>query len=520
MKLFNFRNLVIILILINILLASRWIIDGNIFFHTDIARDFLLLEDIADNKNPVLIGPRSGAIPGLFHGPLWLYLNLPAYLLGNGDPVYVGWFWVLLYIVSLFSTYFVGKKIFGEQEGLLAALLLSSVTILSVRSLFNPYGALILLPLFFYFLSKYLKDFKLKNLVITFFILGFIIQFQMAFGVPILILAVGYLLYHLFKKKKLAHMISFLVILIPLSSFLLFDLRNNFIQFNSVKSYVLGSQSHGKLDLNFSQLGAMRVKELVFDGLGTITQNNFYLTVILLILFIVGIYLTFKKKDLKFSSLYILGTFFYLGFWFLTILFKGPVWNYYYIPFIPLLILIFVSLRNQINKIIFYAFFILIYVINLQTAILDINAYERNPLKQDVSTWRFNKMAAEGVFNGSDNEFGYFIFTPDLYGYSPRYAMNLLQKKNNEKNVSPYQKKGVTYLIIAPPPAYGKDPNSIWYQKNTNSQKWKSSDIRINKEPESKILFENGFVIEKYRLSDEEIKIESNPYLIKDIFFR
>jgi 4-amino-4-deoxy-L-arabinose transferase-like glycosyltransferase len=519
MKFLSFRNLVIILILFNIVLASRWILDGNIFFHTDIARDFLLLEDIADNKNPALIGPRSGAIPGLFHGPLWLYLNLPAFFLGGGDPVVVGWFWVLLYILSIGITYYVGKRLFGEKEGQLAALLLSSVTVLNVRSLFNPYGALILFPLFFYFLVSYTRNQKIINLILTFFILGLIIQFQMAFGVPILILTTLYLIYFLFKKGKLFHLLSSLILIIPLSTFLVFELRNGFIQFNSIKNYLLGAQSHGKLNITFFQLAAMRIKEMTTDGLGIVTQNNAYLTALLLVVLIAGVYTAFKKKD-KLLPIFLIGIFFYLGFWGSTILFNGPVWNYYYLPFIPLLILIFIALGIRFNKIFFYLLFILIYAVNLQVALKDINSYESNPLKQDVSTWQFNKSVAEKVFNGPENEFGYFIFTPDLYGYSPRFALNFYQKRNKDTRVYPYQKKAITYLIIAPPPAYGKDPNSIWFQKNTNSKLWRSNDIRITKEPESKITFENGFVIEKYRLSDAEIKVEPNPFLIKDIFFR
>lgn len=515
---FQLRNLILLLIIFNIFLASRWIIDGNLFFHTDIARDFLLLEDIVDNKHLTLIGPRSGAIPGLFHGPLWLYLNLPSFILGQGNPVFVGGFWVVLYILSIYITYSVGKRMFGKEEGLLSALLLSTVTILNVRSLFNPYGALLLFPLFFYFFLRFLQNQKLKILILSLLILGFIIQFQMAFGVPILFLTLIYLIFYSLKKGKLSHLVSLPILIIPLSSFLLFDLRNNFIQFNSVKSYLLGSQSHGKLNLDLFQIGTMRIKESVTNGFGMITQNNLYLTALLLILFIAGIYLSYKKKS-NFRTSYITGSFFYLGFWFFTIFFKGPVWNYYYLPFIPLLILIFVSLRDKINIVIFYMIFILIYAVNLQAAIADINTYNPNLLEQDVSTWQFNKFVAEKVFEGEESEFGYFIFTPDLYGYSPRYALNFYQK-HNQKKAYPYQKKSVTYLVIAPPPVYGKDPNSIWYQKNTNSELWKSNDIRINREPESKILFENGFVIEKYSLSDEDIKVEPNPYLIKDIFFR
>lgn len=520
MKLFKLKYLLLLLILFNILLSSRWIINGNLFFHTDIARDFLLMEDIVDRKHLTLIGPRSGAIPGLFHGPAWLYLNLPAYIIGNGNPVFVGYFWVVLYILSISVIYFIGKKMFDEEVGILSALLLSSVTILQVRSLFNPYGALLLSPIFLYFFHNYLQNNSVKTLIFSFLILGFIIQFQMAFGIPILFLTFIYLIYYLLKKKNFSHLVSLFILLIPLSSFLLFDLRNNFIQLNSVANYLLGTESFGKLNLNLFQLILMRIKESIIDGLGIITQNNFYLTISLLILFIYGIYESYKKRhQIRNFSIYGVVSFFYLGFWFFTIFFKGSVWNYYYLPFIPILILIFVSLRNKFNPIIFYTIFVAVYLANLFVGLKDSLSYIQDPLKQDVSTWKFNKLIAEKVFTDPESEFGYFIFTPDLYGYSPRYALDFYQKKINKK-VYPYQKKAITYLVIAPPPIYGRDPNSIWYQKNTNSDIWKINDIKITKEPVNKILFDNGFIIEKYILSDEEIKIAPNPYLIKDIFFR
>lgn len=519
-KMNKLKYIILFLILINVILASWWVINGNIFFHTDIARDFLLIQDIVDNKNLTLLGPRSGAIPGLFHGPLWLYLNAPGFIIGGGDPIFVGWFWVALYILSLSIIYYVGKKLFGEEEGILSVLLLSSVTILYIRSLFNPYGALLLSPLYFYFFHRYLQTKSLRTLLLALFILGLIIQFQMAFGVPILVLTFLYLVYYLYRNKSLTHLISFSILLIPLSSFILFDIRNNFLQLNSVANYLWGGQTHGKLDLNPIQVVAMRVRESAIDGLGTITQNNIYITVLLLLTIIFVIFHTLGQKDRKTGLVYFLFSYFYLGFWFLTIFFKGPLWNYYYIPFIPLLILIFVSLKAKINKNIFYLLFILLYAVNLGTGIKDISTYNPNPLKQDVSTWKFNKLVAKNVFEGRENEFGYFIFTPDLYGYSPRYALDFYQKRTKDKKVYPYQKKGITYLIIAPPPEYGKDPNSIWYQKNTNSKIWKENDLRIDREPDQILKFDNGFILEKYNLTNEELEKKPNPYLIQSFFFR
>ena len=58
------------------------------------------------------------------------------------------------------------------------------------------------------------------------------------------------------------------------------------------------------------------------------------------------------------------------------------------------------------------------------------------------------------------------------------------------------------------------------YQKNTNSYLWKMGDVRIDKNADEVIKFNNGFSIEKYILTDKEIEVEPNQYLIKGIFFR
>jgi hypothetical protein len=164
--------------------------------------------------------------------------------------------------------------------------------------------------------------------------------------------------------------------------------------------------------------------------------------------------------------------------------------------------------------------FFAIIAFNLYSNSKEILSYNPNAESQDTATWKFNYNVAKRVFNSSEDEFGYYIFTPDLYGYSPRYAMNYYQKTHPNKKSFPYNKKIITYLLIAPPPEYGKDPNSLWYQKNINSNSWKLGDVRIDKQPESSINYPNGFKIERYELSDTDISIRSNPYLIQSIFFR
>jgi hypothetical protein len=64
----SIKSFVFVLILINVFLSAWYVINGDIVFHTDIARDFLVLQDIVETHKPTLIGPRSGGISGVFHG--------------------------------------------------------------------------------------------------------------------------------------------------------------------------------------------------------------------------------------------------------------------------------------------------------------------------------------------------------------------------------------------------------------------------------------------------------------------
>ena len=58
MKMERLDVLLLILILVMVGISARYALRGNLYFHTDIARDFLLMEDIWNTKKPTLIGPK------------------------------------------------------------------------------------------------------------------------------------------------------------------------------------------------------------------------------------------------------------------------------------------------------------------------------------------------------------------------------------------------------------------------------------------------------------------------------
>ncbi len=498
MKYFN--KIILVLIIANVFLSSWFALHKDINFHTDIARDYLVLEEIVNTKKPTLIGPRSGGIPGVFHGPLWFYVNLPAFIIGNGNPGVVAWFWILLSVSGIATTYYFGKKLFNEKAALLAALLLSVYSIFYTRSLFNPYGAVLFFPVFFYLFWRYIKTQKFIFLISSLFTLGIIMQFQIAFGAPILFLTFLYNLKIILKRKNFTHLLAYGILLLPLSTYVFFDLRHDFLQIRSVIQYISEKQDVGQLP--FMDIIVSRIRGIFLDGLDMVHMAPWYAAPVSL-LFIFALAKIIRNKKLEWRDRYILFFYYYIGFWAICFLYKGVVWEYYYWPFLPMTLLIFTSFYKLIDKRLFTAIFLYVFIINLQAAI--------PPLKKAGEGWQFYHSLAQKIYTDAPEEFGYYIYTPDQFGYSERYGMNYTHKEFSNKKVQPYSKNKVTYLIIAPPPGDKPYLNADW---------WRTNQIKFSMEPDEIFKYDNGFVVEKYILTEEEISIPSDPNLIQDLHFR
>src|SRR3989344_4580243 len=127
----------------SIFFASWYVLHGDIYFGADQARDFHILREI-DEKKIILIGPRASG--DLFHGPGWPYLNYPFYLIGGGNPVAVGWGWVVFTAASGVIAFYVGKELFGKKTGYIFAVMVTLNTAFHARGMNNPHGVMILIP--------------------------------------------------------------------------------------------------------------------------------------------------------------------------------------------------------------------------------------------------------------------------------------------------------------------------------------------------------------------------------------
>lgn len=500
-----FKLILLSLIIVCLYFSAYSVLHGDIGYNTDIGRDLLILQDIVNTHKLPLIGPHSG-LGGLFHGPLWPYINLPVFVLSNGNPVAVGGFWMLLIISSVFTTYYVGKKVFNDYVGLLSALILAIMSITYSSSLLNPFGAVIFSPLFFYFLYKYLKSGKIKFLLLTFFIIGILIQFEIVFGAPMLILSLILLSIILFKRKKLHHLFSALILIIPLSTYIIFEFRHNFLQLRSIINQV-GSHT-GDQQRSLLELFQIRFNELI-KGILPIPNASFFLLLLVVFLFGYIVIKGYKNKKLKGRELYLLFTYFYVGFWPMSFYLNGQVMGYHILPFIPIALIILISSYSLIRKEILFIIFAFIIFSNFLSAKDTVVRFSIES-GSATSSWKFNYKIAQLVFGNAPSEFGYFVFTADEFGYGPKYAMVFANKEYPNISALADTKKRITYMIMAPT-ENGENNNREWWVKNK---------VRIGKVPESITNYANGFRVEKYMLTNEEIKIPSDPNLLNGLFFR
>ncbi|HUD09481.1 MAG TPA: glycosyltransferase family 39 protein [Patescibacteria group bacterium] len=483
--------------------ASWFVLNKDLQFTSDIARDFLLFGEIATKKF-ILIGPKS-SVAGLFHGPLWLYLNFPAYWIGNGNPVIVGWWWIILSFLMLIPFYFIAKKLFNKNAALLFVLFTALFFSFHTMSMFNPDGAMFCLPIFLYLFVQYLKTWNVRYLIAHIFVAGLIIQFELAIGIPLLILSVLYLTFRIIRSSHKSHLLGFLTIFIPLSTYILFDLRHQFLLFHGVLRYLSPSSGNSAV-YNYFFMFQDRFK-LMLSQVEFVRPDPEYRNLAVAGFFI--FFLVSQIKNNRYQTVYFSFLYFYIGFYALTLINKGPVLYFYMYPFFPLVFLIFASFVTSKYVKLFLVVFLVCYLLNFKQAIADMQS-SKAFIGKDQTSWLFLNKMANTLFSVKETKFGYFMYTPDIIGYGPRYALDYQQKLHPNVNAKYIDKEPLTYVVVAPPA-----PTSPYTYKW-----WKENTINLKKAPSAVINFPNGYQIEKYNLTSEEIALPYNHNYDPGLGFR
>lgn len=476
--------------------ASWYVLHGDIQYTSDVARDFLLLREISQ-KGIVLIGPSSST--KLFHGVLWMYLNYPVYFLSHGNPVASGWFWVLLSACSAVGGLYVAKKLFNTTTAYIFTLLYSAFLAFHVRYFYNPDGAMLIMPFVFFTYVRFLQTKRLTFLLIHALLLGAVVQFEMAIGIPLVILSFAVCAWKLYQWKKYFYMLAFLLVVGMQANFIIFDVRHEFLNTKLVLHFL---SSAGRDHVNILLILWQRIFNLT-TSIEFLRTNVWGLNTYITLLTGIALYMQIKRKE--YSLVYRSFFYLYVGFFIVSMANAGNLLYFYMYPLFPLAFLMFASLCTSKFKYVFITIFIAIYSTNILTALSDMKL-EQQSAGQVNDSWAFYHNMATKLFNGSEKSFGYFTFDPDIVAYQPKYAL-YYQQNLSKKDAKYFQKDVVTYLVIA---------NTAYHEEDF----WKEKQLHIAKLPVSVIHYNNGYRVEKYMLTDTEMNVAIEPNIDPGLMFR
>ncbi len=500
--------LFLILIGFNILAFSWYALNGDLYFQTDIARDFLLLNEI-ETKKIMLVGARAGAA-GLFHGIFWPYFNFPVYYLSRGNPVAVAWWWVFCSLIFLYSGFLIAKKLFNETTGFLFVLLTSAYLVFQTKEFTHPQGAMLFMPAVFYLFWRYVETLKLKYLVSFVLGSGILIQLEMAFGMPFFLLAALYLLVVEIKQRKLKHASVFLLLLLPLSTFILFDLRHDFFMTKSFLAYTKGQPWEVYNFANILQNRLDYMTSLAVPLLyGMLTYGSSSLNRLFFgVFFAVLLWVIVKGEN---RQIYLTFLYFFLGFFILSLTNRYYLLAQHFIAFVPLVFLFLASLVTTKQGKVLWPFIIFILLFNVYSGVTFIGSAKANFMGKNEDSWKGLEPIARDIFSHEESEFGYFVYAPDKLAYEPKFLMVYGQKQYPKSQAYYFQKKPITYIVSAPPPPNDPFMRDEWWTKNS---------IKIAKIPERVFNYPNGYKVERYTLTPEEIAIPWDQQEDSGLHFR
>lgn len=494
--------ILLLITLYNLYLSSFSARLGEVNFFNDVARDFLLLQEL-DEKKIVLIGPRSST-NGLFHGPLWTYISYPAYMVGNGNPVVVAWFWIFLEAIFLLTSFYMVRKLLGTFPAFAFIAFISVQMVSNMNGIFHAEATFFFMPMFLFTICMYIKSKKNLYLVLHLLALAILIQLEVGVGIQFLMLSAPLIIWFIYKHKLWRHLLTFSLIPIFLSNFIIFDLRNNLRMAKAIFS--TGGSLHFFIPL--SSWLENRINNTISLQLFNNSPNSIFVY-ITFILVIVTTVLLIKNKN-KYRHIYLLFLFYYFGYMFLSFFNKGVLLFHYVYLLVPLTTLWLVSFLASKYKVFFLPLIGIIFYLSFISATSYVASAE-SLTGTDYNSWKSLSTVAKEVIDMQKNkEFGYFVFTPDALAYQPRYAMIYNFKKAHAKAFE-YTKKPTTYVIAAPPP--GNDPymTHVW---------WRKVPVRISSEPVETKKFPSGFTIEKFSLSPEEQRVPHDKAIELGIHFR
>lgn len=495
-------------------LRSPMFLHGDFYYLIDQARDLMLVKDIVIDGNITLIGARSG-LGGIFHGPLWLYMLVPTFLLSGGDP-----FWTLIPVFLsvglgiVAAGFFIGLKLYGKLFAVIFSLFLAIAPSLidSTVSMTNAQVMPLIFLAYLYSTILYLRG-REKFLIGSILLIGVGFQFESAFSVFLVPLTVAAVL--LRRKIPPIKDVAFGVVgaLFAVSSFILFELRNKFLMSGTALKLFSGGVEQQSGYEQYADLGFRiqdRIQLFASSFFSPLFQTNTLSNVSVLLVYIIVIGWLFfqfvikKQQDEKIKELIFLLLIPVLYFS-LFILYPHPLWPHYLLPItISSSLLLTVGIFRLIQLRSLKPFVIFLSVVILLPAIQYASTTYSTPYQPSSEGSYLNQLqVADSVYQDAGAEsFGYFTYHPAILTYSMDYLFWWLDSA--KYHTSPTNiKQASTYLILYKAEATDKNAHQFW----------KTKVVRTTGTVTDDWSFSSGIRVEKLSIIEHEPEPDPNYYI-------
>lgn len=268
---------------------------SNIVIGYDQVRDLFTARSIVNERDLKIIGPTAGNNTDLHHGVAFWYYLVPPVVLGGGNPVWVSVWGSIFNTLSVVVIYFFAKSLFKDNTAAFVSAFIAAVSNYFISFsgwIGNPSPTLLTVPLFFYFLWRFLQQ-DSRFLILATFFLGLSIQFELFFIYLIPVLFIIFLVFRPHNLRLRLVLYSLFSFLISVSSMLATEIKYGFSGVQSIFGALLGGSSQGA--------GVINNLKFMLDGYGEIFYAKFIAFVV--ILFVI---FKIKEKAFKFLLIYLL----------------------------------------------------------------------------------------------------------------------------------------------------------------------------------------------------------------------
>jgi len=496
--------LLFLILSLSFFLGARMILAGDFFYLFDQARDYLLTQSIVDTHSLALIGTHSG-LGGFFHGPLWLYMLIPVYILGKGNPFVFTYFYIGLQLFTVFVGYLVGSKLYGNKGGILISLLiaLSPVTWSVVPNTIGVNAEPLVFLGLFYFLIRFLRGDK-KSFIFACFFAGITLQFETA--LPLVLLPMMFIIFVWNKiaiKNFKIIILSIFSFTLSVSTFILFDLRHKFL----MTSAVLGAFGGGKKGSGYLELKdriPAHINSLMGAYKSVLFNQDLLLGILFTVILLFGFLLFLKGKE-KQKKEFLFTLFFPVLAYVFFIFYPYPIWPEYVLGLlIPVAIAFYLAMtmgwKNLFGKTLVILFFGLT-LLNVSIHIQN-QYFSKYQTVNSAGSYKNQKAVVEWIYKDAGNgKFGYFVYTPEIYTQGMDYLFSRYGK-NNPQTIFENQKDKITYLVLYPHLANDNGAYVFW-KKNILKTK---GQVILSK------TFYGGIIVEKLLINGPEMPVDPNYY--------